>query len=131
MKITLIGMSNVGKSHWAKELGKKGFHIIHADRIIAQKIGTENLSSWLGQPYDSEYKKKSELFLANEKETIIEILNKIENSSKDENAVIDPGGSIIYLEKQVLQKLKNLTKVVYLEAPINVVQEMSELYLRN
>lgn len=130
MKVCLIGMSNVGKSHWSRELEKKGFKRIACDVLIGKKLGTQNLGQWLGQPYELDYRKKSEEFQHAEQKVIEEILVAIEEA-KNEDIVVDTGGSVIYLRQDILQKLKRLAKIVYLEAPVSVIKDMQEIYFKN
>ena len=68
MVITFIGMSSVGKSAWSTKLEElKGFRRYCCDDLIEKYLGPEfkalgylginDVSRWMGQPYDQRYKK--------------------------------------------------------------------------
>ena len=75
MHITLIGMSNIGKTHWSNLLvTERGFTKIDCDFRIEQKLGPEltklgyhgirDVAKWMGQPFDPQYPETSRKFLA-------------------------------------------------------------------
>lgn len=138
MKLTLIGMSNAGKTHWATKLEEEGFERFYCDRLINKKIadkfnlspGMNSISNWLGQPYEHNYKENSELFLKYEQEVMQDAVNMIKKSNDTNDIVIDTGGSVIYTDSKILEYLKQHTKIVYLETPQSVVNEMIKLYLK-
>lgn len=143
MKISLIGMSGSGKSYWSQKLQKEnGFKRFCCDDIIEQKFGNElkelgyaglqDVAKWMGQPFDPQYKENSSKYLNFEKETMNEILEAIGSLNKcDEHLVIDTTGSVIYTGNSILQKLAQLTRVIYLDTPPIVQQEMYQLYLKD
>jgi adenylate kinase family enzyme len=140
MKISLIGMSEVGKTLWAKELEKKGFKRYTCDDYIEKKLakelkplgysGIEDVAKWLGQPYENRYTKNSQRYLDLEAESMKEILAEVATMEDDEKVVIDTTGSIIYLDQQVIDEMKTKTKVIYLETPQSVQDEMYQLFLK-
>lgn len=133
MNISLIGMSNVGKTYWAKKLEKKEFLRYSCDEYIANKLGhsgIEYVSEWLGQPYDSQYKGASKKYLEFEKESLREILMNL-NKLNGQNMVIDTTGSVIYTGDKIMQSLNKLTKVIYLDIPDVIKHQMYSSYLEN
>ncbi len=137
MIISFIGMSGAGKSHWAKILEReKGYKKYSCDELIEKDLtpelallgykGVNDVSRWMGQPYDGRYTANSRRYLELEAKVLGESLGKIENSK---DVVIDTTGSVVYLPPKLLQKLKQFTKVVYLETPEFVMEKMINLYL--
>lgn len=144
LTISLIGMSNIGKTFWSKKLTNLGFKHINCDDIIEAKLkkilahreskglkkkGIQEMAKWLGQPYDDRFKKNQEIYLELEKETMEEILKQIEDPK--ENIVLDTTGSIIYTGDQLLSKLKNHSLVVYIESTAEMKQKMYENFTKH
>ena len=130
MKVTLIGMSNAGKSYWSEKLEKeKGYKRICCDDLIEERLkpilkkggysGIKDVSKWMGQPYDEQYKKNSSQYLDCEISVMkdaVKLLETIQNDNK--NIVIDTTGSVIYVNRKVLSKLAQISKVIYIETPL-------------
>lgn len=141
MKISLIGMSGSGKTYWSKKLEEKGFKRFCCDDLIEEKLGKElkhlgysgiaGVSRWMGQPYDKQYEQTSNQYLDFEKEVMNQVLSFVEKADENENIVIDTTGSVIYTGDEILKKLTKLTKVIYLETPASVKEEMYQLYLKD
>lgn len=136
-------MSGSGKTHWSKKLERKSFKRFCCDDLIEKKLskelkvlgysGIQDVAKWMGQPYDIQYEETSKKYLRVEKEAVKKILEVINNSKSlyDKNIVIDTTGSLIYIEKDILEKLSKITKVVYLEVPNYVKEEMYQTYLKD
>jgi len=141
MIISFIGMSGSGKSYWSKQLQKRGYKWFCCDDLIEQKLseelnklgysGINDVAKWMGQPFDPQYKTASKKYLQLENEVIEEIFAFIENSSVKEDIIIDTTGSVIYAQKELLQTLTRLAKVIYFETPDSVKEEMYKLYLKD
>ncbi len=140
MHITLIGMSNIGKTHWAKRLvAESGFTRVDCDQIIEDRLGPEltklgyagirDVAKWMGQPYAPQYPETSRKFSEWEQITTQEIIEQIRNAPKDKKLVIDTCGSIIYLQPAMLGELRELTRVVYLEASPDHVTQLFERFI--
>lgn len=125
LAITLIGMSNIGKSTWSRRLSKINFHHIEFDKILAEKLQMPDLAKWLGQPYDRQFPKNQQTLLDLESSTLNEILNQKFN----QNTIIDTPGSIIYCEKS--QSLKEKSLVIYIEATPEMKEAMFEVFLKH
>ena len=92
LAITMIGMSNIGKTYWAKQLAQKGFDHIICDDFIEAKLGPElqelghkgiqDVSKWMGQPYDARFELNQEKYLRHEIEVMQEILRDLLNEKK-------------------------------------------------
>lgn len=136
--ITLIGMSGSGKSHWSAKLSERGFARYCCDDMIEERLGIElkalgysgihDVAKWMGQPYAPQYPMTSRRYLDLEGEVTSEALAKIEESGI-QRGVIDTTGSVIYLEGNILQELRARTRLVYLETPDSVKEEMYRLYI--
>lgn len=142
MKITLIGMSNTGKTYWAKKLEENGYTRFSCDEIIEKKLkkelvqygysGIEDVARWLGHPFERQHKKASMQYLSCEKESIREIIHNLGNGFKrTEDIVIDTTGSVIYIDNYLLEKLQSETLIVLLDTPQSIQKKMYEDYLAN
>jgi shikimate kinase len=141
MIISIIGMSNVGKSYWASKLYQyKKFIRYCCDDLIEQKLdpylkdlgysGIADVSKWMGQPFEDNYSTNSEIYLQFEREVMLEIFDQVKNMNNTENVVIDTTGSIIYTGQDILDKLAIVSKVIYLQTPQSVKTQMLELYIK-
>lgn len=140
MIISFIGMSGVGKSTWSSKLEKeKGFKRYCCDDLIEKGLSSElkklgygginDVSRWMGQPYDERYKRNSQKYLELEAEALKNILWGIKWLAKDKNIAVDTTGSVIYLPPDILDDLKKRTKIIYLETSESVIEEMVKRYL--
>src|SRR5258708_565140 len=134
MIISFIGMSGSGKSHWSKKLHAKGFKRFCCDDLIEEKLGDElkklgysgiqDVAKWMGQPFDSQYKRSSKKYLQFETEALEEIFDQTNNFSVNDDIVIDTTGSVIYARKELLKRLTEQSKVIYFETQVLVKEEM-------
>lgn len=142
MNISLIGMSGSGKSYWSKKLAAYGYRVYCVDDLIEEKLGAElqrlgyrgigDVAKWMGQPFDTQYKETSSTYLHFENEVMREVLSGLQtNNTVSEHVVIDTTGSLVYTDKTLQQKLKELTHVVYLETPQSVQQQMYEVFIKH
>lgn len=139
LRISLIGMSNVGKTRRAKSLvadSSLNFLWLHGDDLIEAKLkpflegkgfsGVDGVAAWMGQPYEARYPEMQRLFLKFEESAMAEI-----DFSIDKNIVVDTTGSVIYLPQHVPQRLKENTIIIYLEATEDVKKLLFERYISN
>ncbi|HEY5152820.1 MAG TPA: hypothetical protein VII55_02500, partial [Candidatus Saccharimonadales bacterium] len=140
LRLTLVGMSNVGKTYWSKLLAREGFTNICCDDLIEQKLGHEllelgyvggiaDMAKWLGQPYDERFAVNQRRYLQLETDALQEIIASLEDGSLTGNIVIDTTGSVVHTDSAIRRKLSALTTVVYLEASGEMRQEMFQLYI--
>lgn len=140
MRITLLGMSGIGKTYWAKQLEQVGFERFSVDDLIEVKLskelsalgyeGIHNVAKWMGQPYEKQYPKTSEIYLDFERQSLIEVLSHLSGSLGVQNdVVIDTTGSVVYLPEEILQALSECTCMFYLHTPEVVHVEMARQYL--
>ena len=142
MQLTLIGMSGCGKSHWSKALVQQGFKRFPCDELIARKLlarlknqdgGTMELGEWMGFPFHSGYHDRERRYLDAEEKVVTEIVLDFESGELDHSLdiVVDSTGSLIYLDAQLLERLKSHTTFVYFHAPSSLWNEMILLYSSN
>jgi shikimate kinase len=139
--ISLIGMSNVGKSHWARHIAaKEGYERVDCDTLVEKKLagelvrlgykGIHDVAKWMGQPYDPQYPDTCRKYLACEREVMLEIIDRLQGKTA-KPLVIDTTGSVIYVGDDVTDQIKKLTRTVYLEASHNHVSKLFERYIAN
>ncbi|NQV89300.1 MAG: hypothetical protein HQ488_03205 [Parcubacteria group bacterium] len=138
MIISLIGMSNCGKSHWSKKLeSEQGYARLCCDDIIAGQLSDllpnveitdmDAFAAWMGMPYEFGYQEREAAYLSAEEAALFKVMDQ----ARGENVVIDTTGSVIYLSEKVLRILKDISTVVYLEATDEQLTEMTELFFQN
>ncbi len=138
MIISLIGMSNCGKSHWSKKLeSEQGYMRLCCDDIIASQLSDllpdveitdmEAFAAWMGMPYEFGYQEREAAYLSAEEAALFKVMDQ----ARGENVVIDTTGSVIYLSEKALRILKEISTVVYLEATDDQLVEMTELFFKN
>lgn len=135
--ITLIGMSNIGKTLWAKRLTNLGFKHICCDDLIEERLapllkqrgyrGIKDISKWLGQPYDQRFQENQQKYLELEEA----VMQKIFKNNHQDNSIVDTTGSVIYTSEDALNKVKNNSLIVYLQTSEEMKKEMFERYLKD
>jgi len=136
--ISLIGMSNCGKSYWSEQLAGSGFEWICCDDRIEQKLrpalsrlgfgGIEAVSQWMGLPHEQDSARHQQMYLDCEGEVMREVLAELPR--KSDRVVIDTTGSVIYTDADILRGLKEASLMVHLDVPERLQQEMIELYFK-
>jgi shikimate kinase len=138
IKLSLIGMSGAGKSHWAHKFSAAGFRVIGVDDRIEKKLapalaaggyrGIGGVAAWMGWPDQAVYREHENKYLQCEIESMDEALDEIQ-SSGDEGVILDSTGSVVYTGTEICRRMQNLTTVVYLEATPAEEQLLIERYL--
>lgn len=140
MRLSLIGMSGSGKSHWSKKLGDKGFQRFCCDDLICRKLDAQlrlpdgrirDLGDWMGRPYDAGYPERERKYLALEIEVLEEIIHYLESGDAPDDVVVDTTGSVIYAGEEILGRLRALTTIVHFKTPPEVQEIMLQSYLKN
>jgi shikimate kinase len=125
LKLSLIGMSGAGKSHWAQKLAGAGFRVIGIDDRIEKRlapelaadghIGIGGVAAWMGWPDEPAYREHERKYLDCEVASMGEALDEIQASS-EEGIILDTTGSAVYTGEAICRRMQSLTTVVYLEA---------------
>lgn len=136
--LSLIGMSNIGKTYWSKKLHNVGFKQINCDDLIEAKLasilkklgysGVEDVSRWMGQPYDDRFVVNQNKYLSFEREVMDKIFEQVKNGNLN-NTVIDTTGSVTQTGKSLCEKLKQYSMVINIEASENMKEKMFKQYL--
>lgn len=140
LTLTLVGMSNVGKSYWSGQLARQsGFHHYCCDDLIEAELsdvlqelgykGIADMSKWLGQPYDERFAANQQTYLDLESATLRAVISELEQGRTQGNTVIDTTGSVVHTDPKIQAKLNELTTVIYLEATDDMREEMFKLYI--
>jgi shikimate kinase len=137
-KLSLIGMSGAGKSHWAQKLASAGLRVISIDNRIEKKLSSElaaggykgigGVAAWMGWPDQPAYREREQKYLKFEIESMGEALDEIETSG-DEGILLDTTGSAVYTGDAMCRRLQALTTVAYLAAPAAEEQTLIARYL--
>jgi shikimate kinase len=139
--ISIIGMSNVGKTAWSKRLvAESGFELICCDAMIEQMLGIEltklgyagieDVAKWMGQPYEPHYPETSARYVHCEREVMLAVIEKLKTTT-DHPLVIDTTGSVITVGDDIIEQLRNLTNVMYFEASPEQEATLFERYIAN
>ena len=138
MIVSLIGMSNCGKSYWSKKLeGEHGFTRLCCDDMIADQLSDvlpdvqiqdmDAFAAWMGMPHEFGYAEREAAYLAGEQGALQNIIESIDESK---DVVIDTTGSVIYLPETLLRKLRSVSTIIYLQTTGAQVKEMTEKFFQ-
>lgn len=140
MRIALIGMSGIGKSHWARKLAEAGFACLDCDERIAAKLNADlglplsnvdEVGNWMGLPYEAGFADKEACYLNYETEVLREIVTQLQTNAAPASLVIDLTGSAVYLDPALLAQLRRYITVVYLAITPEVHDQMLARYAQN
>jgi len=139
--IGLIGMSGAGKSSWASKLAAAGFTWLHCDELIADKLranfdigagSVHDLGKWMGFPYEARYAEYEAIYLANETEVLGNILQDIVRGDyTNADLIIDLTGSAIYVDRELLNRIRQFATIVYLAVSPKLHGQMVQDYIAN
>ena len=141
VNLSLIGMSGAGKSYWSKKMEEKGFRWYNCDEMIAERLGPElpgigkstlKLAKWMGQPFSEGYIEAEKLYLELEEAVVEQICYELEKATDiNSPVVVDTTGSLIYLQKKLLNRLRALTKMVHLRLPEEKHEQLFENFIND
>lgn len=130
--ITLMGMSGVGKTHWAWALEKQGWHHYNHDYLIGTKYLRDELgdsvksddltalSDYVGQVGNgsipvAEFKRRQARYIEAERQSLYDMCKVIDQSA--DKFVNDSTGSICEIEDEALfRTLADHTLFIYIKA---------------
>lgn len=128
-------MSGAGKTHWSSELAKHGFTRYGCDDLIEQELRSVlmrpdgsmmQMGEWMGLPFDPQHAECEARYLEIETLVTQRVLSLAESS---ERVVIDTTGSVIYVEPSLLEGLAKVAKVVYIETPPDIREDLCRAYM--
>lgn len=138
LAVSLIGMSNTGKSYWSEKFTELNFEPIHCDDLIEAKLASElkargysgiaDVSRWMGQPYDKRFAANQQKYLDCERDVISETILKLKAENLG-NVVIDTTGSFVHLENDICSQLQLCSLIVCIEATKDMQDKMFKLYI--
>ena len=140
MRLSLIGMSGAGKTHWSRLLANDGYRRYPCDELIEKRLGEAlrrpdgemaTLGEWMGLPYQPSYADHERRYLECEAQILDEILDEIESLDANQDLVVDTTGSVVYLSPRALERLRATTKIVYLTTPDRVLNQMFAAFRQN
>lgn len=141
LSLTLVGMSNVGKSYWSGRLASEaGFDRINMDDLIEAELavalrnegysgGIADVAKWMGQPYDPQFPTNQQTYLDLETTMMQQTIDRIANPPLDGNLVVDTTGSVVHTDETLRKEIGVHSTVVYLEATPGMQQKMFEMYI--
>jgi shikimate kinase len=138
IKLSIIGMSGAGKSHWAQKLATAGFRVISIDDRIEKKLapdlaageyrGIGGVAAWMGWPDELSYREREKKYLECEINSMSEALDEIQEAG-EEGTILDTTGSVVYTGQEICRRMQGLTTVVYLEASLAEEEILIKRYL--
>jgi hypothetical protein len=139
-RLTLIGMSGLGKSHWSEVLESNGYKRICCDDMIEARIRARigisknavwDMGQWVGFPYNQTYRERENIYLAYEIDVLNETLDILRSTAATQKIVIDTTGSAPYAGDSIMRQLRSLTHVVHLAISKHHVAALLEKYIRH
>lgn len=139
MLITLMGMSGTGKSYWSQKMETAGFKRYGCDDMISDrlinKLGIRpgddfEMHAWVGFPYEETHAERAKLYFETEIEVMQEIVDHLSKKDVKTNIVIDTSGSAIYTPPVLMERLGQLTKMIYLAVTPEMTEVMLNKYLQ-
>ena len=89
------------------------------------------MHQWVGYPDEAAHEERAEKYLQAEEIVLKEIFDYLSNTQKGQNIVVDSTGSVIYMPESILMRLRQLTKIVYLDITQQDHEKMLQYYLNN
>ncbi|MDE1901592.1 MAG: hypothetical protein KGI37_08115 [Alphaproteobacteria bacterium] len=138
MRLSFIGMSNIGKTYWSKRVAAENrVPRADCDMLIETKLdaelsgkglrGIRDVALWMGQPGDPQYPETSARYAAHEQTVMDTVLDELE-ANPATPGIVDTTGSVIYVAPATLARLRAATRVVYLEASDQHIDRLFRSY---
>ncbi|MCH2299432.1 MAG: hypothetical protein MK437_02640, partial [SAR324 cluster bacterium] len=98
--------------------------------IKSSEKSTLGLAAWMGKPDQPGYIEAQAKYLELETKVVTQICDELELSSEsDDKVIIDTTGSLIYLEPQLIKRIKKLSFLVYLRLEENSSQSHYQIFI--
>jgi shikimate kinase len=138
-RLAFIGMSGSGKTFWSRKLAAAGWKAVSCDDLIEQRLaprlaargyaGINGVAAWMGWPDSLTYAKREAEYLAEEIAVVDEFLTELEKENPGEPLVLDTTGSVIYVQNNILMRLRRQMTVVHLASTAEEQQQLVRRYL--
>src|SRR3989344_8362227 len=130
LRLSFVGMSSCGKSYRSKMLAKKcDFFLYQVDGDIQKSLrlsGQETVSAWLGYPTSATYMEHERKYIELENE----FTGRAAMQSPGKNFVFDTTGSVIHLDKTVLELMRENTLVVHLDVGEESIEALMDQFFK-
>src|SRR3989344_7042998 len=128
LRLSFVGMSSCGKSYRSKVLAKeRDFCWYQVDGDIQKALeldGQEAVSAWLGYPTSPTYMERECRYIELENE----FTGRAAMQSLGKNFVFDTTGSVIHLDRTVLELMRENTLVVHLDVGEESIEALMNMF---
>lgn len=136
--LSLIGMSNRGKTYWSRLLAPLGFTHVCVDDSIAMALKPElaldgfsgdiaEVAAWMGLPHEERSPGRQRRYLAIEGSLMEQGLMSLWH--RRDRVVLDTTGSVVHTDPLICELLHDLTTVVHMGTPPELQEEMFQRFL--
>lgn len=136
--LTLIGMSNIGKSFWCKKLTELDFVHLCCDDMIEKRLepelkklgfaGIHEVAKWMGLPFENQSQENQKKYLNLENKVLKKIINRLKNEHH-KNIAIDTTGSYAHVEDQIPKTMQQNALVIHIKPPAGMVEAMFQKFI--
>jgi len=130
LRLSFIGMSNIGKSFTAMRLRKShGFDLYEVDEAIQKALDLKSMqesADWMGFPYEGTYAVREAEYLALESRLTAAAFDGAKG-----NMILDTTGSVIYTDDKTRGILRDQSVVVHIQAGPNNLRRLETLYFKS
>ncbi|PHR56817.1 MAG: hypothetical protein COA43_13240 [Robiginitomaculum sp.] len=129
LRIALVGMSNIGKSHWTRQIvSVHKFTSYEVDTAIQKHLSLSSIrqsARWMGHPFEDGYNDKAAQYLKLEGELTLAA------KSLNGNVILDTTGSVIHLDTDIQTSLNANYLTVYLRANTRAVTTLIKRFKKS
>ena len=130
LRLSLIGMSNIGKSFTAMRLRKShGFALYEVDEAIQKSLDLKSMqesADWMGFPYEDIYSAREAEYLALESRLTARVFDTTKG-----NVILDTTGSVIYTDEATQAALQQNSIIVHIKAGPSNLRRLETLYFQS
>lgn len=130
LRLALVGMSNCGKSFRSRVLrDERDFSWYHVDGMICDALGFSSvteLPEWMGFPTTEGYVQREREYLDLENR----FTKQAAVQTNGQNLVFDTTGSVVHLEPETLETLRENCLVVHFDVGEDTIPQMLERFFQ-
>lgn len=127
LRLSFIGMSNIGKSYTAMRLRKShGFALVEIDEAIQHALDLKSMqesADWMGFPDEDTYSAREAEYLARES-----LFTASAFDGADSNMILDTTGSVIYTSPDCQNALREQSVIVHIQAAPENLERLEKLF---